>query len=57
LSACSEVILPAKQAAAIPTGIVVLLPPDTYGRIASRSGLSLENIDVSAGVIDRGKYI
>lgn len=35
------------------TGISVILPPGTYGRIAARSGLSVkEHFCVSAGVID-----
>lgn len=37
------------------TGISVAIPNGCYGRIAPRSGLSCnENIDVGAGVIDRG---
>jgi len=38
----------------IKTDISILLPPNTYGRIAPRSGLALTNgIDVLAGVIDQ----
>jgi len=38
----------------VPTGIAVKLPPNTYGRIAMRSGLALkQHLTVSAGVIDR----
>jgi dUTP pyrophosphatase len=38
----------------IRTGIAVKLPEGTYGRIASRSGLSARHhMNVSAGVIDR----
>jgi len=37
----------------IQTGIAIKLPADTYGRIASRSGLSVKKgIEVGAGVID-----
>lgn len=37
----------------VPTGLVIELPEGTYGRIASRSGLSLKKgIEVHAGVID-----
>jgi dUTP pyrophosphatase len=34
------------------TGIAIQLIPDTYGRVAPRSGLSVKGIDVLAGVID-----
>lgn len=37
----------------VPTGIAVQLPEGTYGRIAMRSGLAVnEHLSVSAGVID-----
>ena len=37
----------------IPTDLAVELPKGTYGRIASRSGLSaLHSVDVAGGVID-----
>lgn len=37
----------------IPTGVHVELPLKTYGRVASRSGLSFKhNLEVGAGVID-----
>jgi dUTP pyrophosphatase len=46
-------VVPARSRKAIRTGIKVVLPPNTYGRIASRSGLSFKNgIEVGAGVID-----
>lgn len=36
------------------TDLQIIIPPNCYGRIASRSGLSLNNcIDVAGGVIDR----
>jgi dUTP pyrophosphatase len=38
----------------VPTGIAVQLPPDTYGRIAMRSGLAIkEHLNISGGVIDK----
>ncbi len=38
----------------VKTGIAVRMPPNTYGRIAMRSGLAVrEHLAVSAGVIDR----
>lgn len=37
----------------VPTGVSVLLPHGTYGRIAMRSGLAYRhNLSISAGVID-----
>lgn len=37
------------------TGIAIAIPPGYYGRVASRSGLSVKNnIEVGAGVIDSG---
>lgn len=39
------------------TGLMFEFPPNTYGRIAPRSGLASRNIDVSAGVIDSGKTL
>lgn len=39
----------------IGTGISICLPPNTYGRIAPRSGLSLKGIDIAGGVVD-GDY-
>lgn len=41
------------ERAAVKTGVKVVLPTGTYGRIASRSGLSFKNgIEVGAGVVD-----
>jgi dUTP pyrophosphatase len=43
------------SSALVGTQISVGLPPGTYGRVASRSGLSVKfNLEVGAGVIDRG---
>ena len=39
--------------ALVTTGLIVAVPPGTYGRVAPRSGLALHRgIDVGAGVID-----
>lgn len=47
------VILPGKRKC-VKTGIAVKIPDDCYGRIAPRSGLSVNyEIDVGAGVIDK----
>ena len=46
------VILPGLRAV-VPTGLRIELPPDTYGRVAPRSGLTVTHgITVGAGVID-----
>jgi dUTP pyrophosphatase len=53
LKSSEDCIIPAKSHKAVKTGIIVSLPPNSYGRIASRSGLSLKHgIEVGAGVID-----
>jgi len=53
LSSVEEVTVPFNGRMLIDTGIGIKLPPDTYGRIAPRSGLALNHfIDVGAGVID-----
>lgn len=55
LYAFTPVTIPAWGKALISTQITVVPPPGTYGRIASRSGLSVNNdLEVGAGVIDRG---
>lgn len=46
-------IIPARSRCLVNTNLIIKLPDDTYGRIASRSGLSLKHgIEVGAGVID-----
>jgi dUTP pyrophosphatase len=53
LKSVETCIIPAKSHKPIKTDIVVVLPKNTSGRIASRSGLSFKNgIEVGAGVID-----
>ncbi len=53
LKASEECVVPARSHRAVKTGIRVVLPSNTYGRIASRSGLSFKKgIEVGAGVID-----
>jgi dUTP pyrophosphatase len=48
------VVIPGRGRALIRTGLAIELPPQTYGRIAPRSGLALKHgVDVGAGVIDR----
>lgn len=45
-------IIPPLSRTVINTGISIKTPEGTYGRIAARSGLSVNNIDVGGGVID-----
>lgn len=53
LKASEEIIIFPRSRGVIKTGIKVILPRNTYGRIASRSGLSFKHgIEVGAGVID-----
>jgi dUTP pyrophosphatase len=53
LYAAEPYVIPPRQRCVISTGIAVQLPPDTYGRIAPRSGLAVRHgVDVGAGVID-----
>ena len=53
LSSVEEVIVPAHERKMIKTGITISIPEGHYGRVAPRSGLTLNNgIDVGAGVID-----
>jgi dUTP pyrophosphatase len=55
LYAFDSVVIPPWGKALVSTQISIAVPPGTYGRIASRSGLSVKNdLEVGAGVIDRG---
>ena len=53
LYSSEEAIIPSKMRAVVKTGISIAIPEGYYGRIAPRSGLSVNyGIDVGAGVID-----
>jgi dUTP pyrophosphatase len=53
LSSAHDVVIPARGRGLCPTGLSVGLPPGVYGRISSRSGLSLKKgIEVGAGTVD-----
>ena len=53
LCASQPTVVPAMGKAKVSTGLSVACPPDTYARIAPRSGLAWKNsINVGAGVVD-----
>lgn len=53
LSSATEVKVPARGKALVPTDLSIAIPEGTYARIAPRSGLAWKHsIDVGAGVID-----
>ncbi|WOH05942.1 hypothetical protein DCAR_0625365 [Daucus carota subsp. sativus] len=53
LSSASDVKVPARGKALVPTDLSIAVPEGTYARIAPRSGLAWKHsIDVGAGVID-----
>lgn len=53
LFSARDVTIPSKGLAVVKLDIAVAVPPNTYGRIAPRSGLTVKHfIDVGAGVID-----
>ncbi|KAH7848648.1 hypothetical protein Vadar_005639 [Vaccinium darrowii] len=53
LCSATEVTVPARGKALVPTDLSIAIPEGTYARIAPRSGLAWKNsIDVLAGVVD-----
>ena len=53
LYALQETVLPPHTGGVVETGIAVAIPPEFYGRIAPRSGVSFKTgLVVNAGVID-----
>lgn len=53
VSSVGDFIVEAKSRKMIPTGLAMRVPPGTYGRIASRSGLACRHgITVITGTID-----
>jgi dUTP pyrophosphatase len=52
LFTCEDVTIPARGIGKLPTGVAIGIPPDTYARIAPRSGLAVRGLDVGAGVVD-----
>jgi dUTP pyrophosphatase len=53
LYSCEDVTIPRGERALVGTGVAIVLPVGTYGRVAPRSGLAVKHgINVGAGVID-----
>eukprot|EP01031_Cornospumella_fuschlensis_P033825 gene33826-40926_t len=53
LSSAYDVVVPRRGKAICKTDLAIAIPPNTYARIAPRSGLAVKNfIDVGAGVVD-----
>jgi dUTP pyrophosphatase len=52
LYASRNTTIPAGGNAIVPTDLKISVPHGTYGRIASRSSLSVQDVNVQAGVID-----
>lgn len=53
LHSLENISIPRSDRALVSTGLGIVLPPGTYGRIAPRSGLAVKKgIQVGAGVID-----
>ena len=53
LYSAEDAVVAPHTRAVVSTDIAILVPPETYGRIAPRSGLAVKfSIDISAGVID-----
>jgi dUTP pyrophosphatase len=52
LASVEDVVIPPSGRRLISTGLKVLLPAGTYGRVAPRSGMSVAGTSVGAGVID-----
>ena len=54
LYSTGDYIIPPNSRAVISTGVAIKLPPQTYGRIAPRSGLTVKHgLTIGAGVIDK----
>ncbi|TFJ80463.1 hypothetical protein NSK_008204 [Nannochloropsis salina CCMP1776] len=53
LASAEDTVVPAKGKALVKTDLSIAIPPNTYARIAPRSGLAWKkHIDVGAGVVD-----
>ena len=60
LYSINDVSIPAGAVGMIKTGIAIILPEGSYGRIADKSSMAMKNLSVTGGVIDydyRGEII
>jgi dUTP pyrophosphatase len=53
LSSVEDIVIPPQSWKLVDTGLGIVVPDGTYGRIAPRSGVSTKGISVNAGVIDK----
>ena len=56
LHSCENVVIPPNTRQLVSTGIKIQIPNDCYARIAPRSGLAVNYIDVGAGVVDSSYF-
>ncbi len=56
LFSCETVRIPQGKRTLVSTGIKIQIPNDCYARIAPRSGLAVNGIDVGAGVVDSSYF-
>ena len=53
ICSAADCIVPARGKAVVPTDLAIAIPPNTYARVAPRSGLAVKHfIDTAAGVVD-----
>lgn len=52
LYSCESSVIPPRSRKLISTGIKIKIPNNCYARVSPRSGLSVNGIDVGAGVVD-----
>lgn len=53
LKSARNLVIPKNSTKLVFTDLILNIPVGCYGRVASRSGLSLKGINVNGGVIDR----
>lgn len=56
LCSAENVTIPAHTRQLVSTGLKIQIPSDCYARIAPRSGLAVNYIDVGAGVVDSSYF-
>ena len=56
LCSCENVVIHEHTRRLVSTGLKIQIPSDCYARIAPRSGLAVNSIDVGAGVVDSSYF-